>query len=96
MRFNNEEKKILFAFGRLCCRNTVEQLKWLAALAVDAETKQMILMIAKKLDNEGAENWCYCFNQCLRIEMAGYFLARKAMHMAEKSTDGKDMYDPTD
>lgn len=96
MEFNIEEKKILFAFGCLCRRNTVERLKWLAALAVDTETKQMILMIARKLDNEDADNWYHCFYQCLRIEMAGYFLAGKVMHMAEKSTDRKDTYDAAD
>lgn len=42
MRLNIEEKKILYAFGCSHRRNTVERLKWLAALAVDAETKRMI------------------------------------------------------
>lgn len=90
MRFNIEEKKILYAFGCSSHKNTVERMKWLAALAVDIETKRIVWKLAKKIDREGVKAWYRCFYKCLRIEMSGYFLAGKVMRMAEKSTDGEE------
>lgn len=71
MRFNSEEKKILYAFGCSSHKNTVERIKWLAALAVDNETKRIVWMLAKKIDQESVKTWYRCFYKCLRIEMAG-------------------------
>ena len=90
MRFNIEEKKIIYAFGCSNHKNTVERMKWLAALAVDVETKQIVGMLARKIDQEGVKAWYRCFYECLRIEMMGYFLAGKVMRMAEKSTDREE------
>lgn len=42
MEFNIEEKKILYAFGCSSHKNTVERMKWLAALTVDTETKRTV------------------------------------------------------
>lgn len=95
MRFNIEEKKILYAFGCSSHENTVKRMKWLAALTVDAETKQIVWKLARKIDQEGVKTWYRCFYKCLRIEMAGYFLAGKVMRIAEKSTDGEGRADET-
>lgn len=95
MRFNIEEKKILYAFGCSSYKNTVERIKWLAALAVDTETKRTVWILARKIDQEGVKTWYRCFYKCLRIEMEGYFLAGKVMRMAEKSTDREDRIDET-
>lgn len=53
-------------------------------------------MLARKFDRENAGGWYRCFYKQLRLEMGVYFLAGKVMHMAERSTDGKDIYGEAD
>ncbi len=94
MKLNIEEKKILYAYGCRNHHNTVARLKWLAALTVDADVKQRLVGLARKIDREGAERWYGRFYQQLRSEMDGYFVAVHQMRAVENNTDWEgDLYD---
>lgn len=92
MKLSIEEKKILYAFGCRSYENTVRRLKWVTALTVDEKVKRRILYLARKLDDGGAGEWYPCFYRHLRLEMEGYFEAKKQIRMVEKSTDWEGFY----
>lgn len=92
MKLNIEEKKILYAFGCGNLENTVHRLKWITALTVDAKAKRRVLCLARKLDRENVGEWYPCFYRHLRLEMEGYFEAKKHICLVEKSTDWEDLY----
>ena len=92
MRLNIEEKKILYAFGCRSHENTIRRLKWVTALTVDEKVKRRILYLARKLDDGSAREWYPCFYRHLRLEMEGYFEAKKHICMVEKSTDWEEFY----
>lgn len=92
MKLSIEEKKILYVFGCMSHENTVCRLKWITAMTVDAKVKRKMLHLARKLDNEGAEEWYPCFYRRLRMEMDGYFEAKKQIRMVEKNTDWEGVY----
>ena len=92
MKLNIEEKKILYAFGCENHENTVHRLKWITALTVEAKAKRRMLYLARKLDNEDAGEWYPCFYHHLRLEMLGYFEAKKHLCLVKKSTDWEDLY----
>lgn len=92
MKLNIDEKKILYAFGCGNHENTVRRLKWVTALTVDAKAKRRMLCLAGKLDNEDAGEWYPCFYRHLRLEMEGYFEAKKRIRIVEKSADWEEFY----
>ena len=92
MKLNIEEKKILYAFGCRSYENTVRRLKWVTALTVDEKVKRRILYLARKLDDGGTGEWYPCFYRHLRLEMEGYFEAKKQIRMVEKSTAWEEFY----
>lgn len=92
MKLNIEEKKILYAFGCGNLENTIHRLKWITALTVDAKVKRRILCLARKLDSENAGEWYPCFYRHLRLEMEGYFEAKKRIRIVERSTDWEGLY----
>ena len=92
MKLNIEEKKILYAFGCRSHENTVRRLKWVTALTVDEKVKRRMLCLARKLDDGGAGEWYPCFYRHLRLEMEGYFEAKKQIRMVEKSADWEEFY----
>ena len=87
MKLNIEEKKILYAFGCENLENTIRRLKWITALTVDTKVKRRILCLARKLDSENVREEYPCFCRHFRLEMEGYFEAKKHICLVEKSTD---------
>ena len=51
-----------------------------------------MLCLARKLDDGGGGEWYPCFYRHLRLEMEGYFEAKKHIRMVEKSTDWEEFY----
>lgn len=92
MKLSIEEKKILYAFGCRNHENTVRRLKWITALTVDEKVKRRMLCLARKLDDGGAGEWYPCFYRHLRLEMEGYFEAKKHIRMVETSTGWEEFY----
>ncbi len=92
MKLNIEEKKILYAFGCGNHENTIHRLKWVTALTVDNKAKRRMLCLARKLEDERAGEWYPCFYRHLRMEMEGYFEAKKRIRMVETSTDWEECY----
>ena len=93
MKLDIREKKVLYVYGCPDYHNTITRLKWLVSLTVDQEAKRWLLGLARKMETEGSEEWHSCFYYHLRMEMDGYFRAKKFMRVVELSTDQKeDMY----
>lgn len=94
MKLDIREKKVLYVYGCPDYHNTVIRLKWLVSLTVDQEAKRWLLALARKLETEGSKDWHSCFYHHLRMEMGGYFRAKKFMKAVESSTNlEEDMYE---
>lgn len=94
MKLDIREKKVLYVYGCPDYNNTVTRLKWLVSLTVDQEAKRWLLALARKMETEGSKDWHSCFYHHLRMEMGGYFRAKKFMKAVESSTNlEEDMYE---
>ena len=94
MKLDIREKKVLYVYGCPDYHNTVTRLKWLVSLTVDQEAKHWLLALARKMETEGSKDWHSCFYRHLRMEMGGYFRAKKFMKAVESSTNREeDMYE---
>ena len=94
MKLDIREKKVLYVYGCPDYYNTVTRLKWLVSLTVDQEAKRWLLALARKMETEGSKDWHSCFYHHLRMEMGGYFRAKKFMKAVESSTNREeDMYE---
>lgn len=92
MTLSRKEKKILYAFGCPSRNNTVTQLKWLAAMAVDPEAKRRMLGLARKIDIETGESWYEAFYHHMRMDE--YRRLKRSLRVLKTNTDYEEgMYD---
>ena len=89
VKLTMEEKKTVYDFASPDYDSTTARRKELTALAIDPETKFMLKMLTKKLEQADEESWHYGIYQTLRVELERYrqssdFMREYPSHNAER------------
>ena len=87
MKLTLEERKVLYVYGCTNHHNTITRLKWLTMLAVDQDSKRLLLRLTQKIEYKIGEENYQAFYFYIRTQMEDYFKSLSHCRLIEATAD---------